>query len=394
MFGIHKTAVQESVMKNNRRRWDHVQKAVAGGSPLTPHHPLVLSADRVCASAKLLWLMLLGLIMFVPSIAAHAQTQWTVLIIHGRFDPSTGCEAEQYGTFDYDQGCVWNAGSPTTSGKVLFVNWDAWNNSFDDTTWPGGEAVVQAAVVDNCNVSNNQFCSVICHSAGCAAIENFIAGYSDQNVINAIENVLAAESAAGGSELANDEESLPSWMDGVLNDIWGSDITAPIDQYLTTSYARSAYDHNNMQYVPIRGLAGTGGENGAEGDAEVFPTQDITSSTNPNCQTVFFDSEVMCSDLFVALHSTGAHSRVASFQDANSTLEPYDDTAGTYDFHGWWIGDSYNNAYDGPFSSQGKSLYDSTFHTYNITHTEGKQLAVEEYSACNSVVGTNEFYCW
>jgi hypothetical protein len=316
--------------------------------------------------------------MTLSSVAAHAQIHWTVLVIHGRFDPSSGCAPEQYGTFTFDQACAWGAGTPISGGTVKFVNWDAWNHSFDDATWPGGEAVVHSAVFGNCDTNTNHHCVIICHSAGCAATEHFIAVCVHANVLNAIHTVIAAGSAAGGSELASLSGSL---LGQILSQI-GFVKSAPLDQFLTTSYTRGAYNHNNMQGVPIRAIAGTGGRNGLEGDFEVFPDQGRDSNSNPQCQTTFFNSRSMCSDDAIALHSSCGHNRVASFQDCNSRLTPFNDTAGTYAFHGWWVDDNYKNSSHGPFSTNGRNSYNSRFHTYIHTHGDLKKLATDEYSAC------------
>jgi len=336
--------------------------------------------------------------MALSSLAAHAQITWTVLVIHGRFNPNSGCAPEQYGTFDHDQACAWGAGTPATIGRVRFVNWDAWHTSFDDPTWPGGEAVVHAAIFDNCDTNTNHYCTVICHSAGCAATEHFIAVCTHQNVLAAITTVIAAGNAGGGSEFANLLESLgsviPSWVLQILVDEYGGKEIARLDFFLTTSYARGAYDHNHMQTVPIRALAGTGGRVGAEGDIELFPDEVKGTIFNHACQTVFFDTRLMCSDSAVALHSSCGHNRVDTFQDCNSRLNPFNDTAGTYAFHGWWISDRYLNVDNGPFSTLGQQKYNSTYHTYNLTHSQLKQLATDEYSACHTVVGMSQFYCW
>lgn len=343
----------------------------------------------------------IGLLLTIPmmavlSVPAQAQIHWTVLIIHGRTDPNNlPCGRKQsYGVFDTDKDCVWNVASPATYGHVKYVYWDAWNHSFDDPKWPGGEAVVHAAVFDNCDVNKAKYCSVICHSAGCAAFEHFVAVSAHDNVVNAIVNVIAAGSAAGGSELANLESKIPAAIKSIFQAVFGEGKFAALDHYITTSYARNAYDHNNMHAIPIRAIGGTGGKNGIEGDLQIFPYQGDNSGTNPDCQQVFFDTHSMCSDTAVALHSSCGHNRVASFQDCNSRLYPYRDSAGTYDFHGWWISDRDDNVYNGPFSSMGKESYNSRFHTYNHSHTELKKLATEEYSACHSVVGFNQFYCW
>jgi hypothetical protein len=342
---------------------------------------------RFSTIAFLITIAMMGL----SSVAAHAQITWTVLVIHGRFDPTSGCAPEQYGTFDHDQACAWNAGTPATIGRVRFVNWDAWNTSFDDPTWPGGEAVVHAAIFDNCDTNTNHYCAVICHSAGCAATEHFIAVCTHQNVLAAITSVMAAGSAAGGSDLADLEESLPVLPQWIL-DLLGFE--APLDAFLTTSYTRGAYDHNHMQTVPIRALAGTGGENGKEGALTVFPFQGDNSDTNLDCQQVIFNTHSMCSDSLVALHSSCGHNRVDSFQQCDSRLNPFNDTASTYNYHGWWISDRYLNVDNGPFSSMGKNNYNSTDHTYDLEHSQLKQLVTDEYSACHTVVGQNQFYCW
>jgi len=99
----------------------------------------------------------------LPSVPAHGQVQWTVLVIHGRTDPNqVPCgQKESYGVFDSDKNCIWDVPGPVTVGKVKYVYWDAWNHSFDDPIWPGGEAVVHAAVFGNCNVNTNHSCSVM-----------------------------------------------------------------------------------------------------------------------------------------------------------------------------------------------------------------------------------------
>jgi hypothetical protein len=218
--------------------------------------------------------------MAVLSVPAQAQIHWTVLIIHGRTHPNhLPCGRKQsYGVFDTDKDCVWNVASPATYGQVKYVYWDAWNHSFDDPKWPGGEAVIHAAVFDNCDVNKDKYCSVICHSAGCAAFEHFVAVSAHDNVVNAIVNVIAAGSAAGGSELANLESKIPSAIQSIFQAVFGEGKFAPLDHYITTSYARKAYDHNNMHAIPIRAIGGTGGKNGIEGDLQIFPYQGLLAA--------------------------------------------------------------------------------------------------------------------
>jgi hypothetical protein len=266
---------------------------------------------------------------------------------------------------------------------VWYVQWDAWNHHFDDSSWPGGEAVIRNAINGLCDNNHGQACWIICHSAGCAAFEDYLAksNYAHNSIL--IEHVIAADSAAGGSELA--DNGLLQWLGGL------SGQRANLDASLKTSYARGAYNHNNMQGVVVRGV---GGATASYPLANViachfFPRQS-GSNLNPNCtQCLSFPLTVNseCDDGAVALHSTCGHNRKASFQDCNSRLAPHHDGAGTFAYHGWWINDHVCNGdfaqncnWNGPFSDYGKARRNARFHTYRNDHTDGKSVAVFEYS--------------
>lgn len=326
------------------------------------------AAGVLCAIAGFLAMAMSS----VPAFAA-ANPNIHILLIHGRWSPcqnfpytaSSCSDPEQYGTFTTDQAGYWGnldgLGTLATGGNVLYVQWDAWDYSFGDTTFPGGQAVIQSAMNTYC--SSGQTCVVICHSAGCAAIEYFISNLpsGSKTVIYAVH---AAGSAAGGSELASDD------FGGVL---------AGIDVSLEPSNARSMYNHNNMQGIPVRGIGGT--DNSDAATQFSFPSQTATP-WNPDC-TQPLGLYSTCDDGTVALHSSCGHNQAASYQNCLGHLRPNADSS-TFDYHGWWLDDTYGTVgTPGPYSSTGKSVYESTWHTYSVDHGGAKNLILQEYNACH-----------
>jgi hypothetical protein len=311
---------------------------------------------------KILCAIALGLMM--TSLSSAQTFTHNILLIHGRSDSAN----EQFGVFTTDQHHYWNGSPVTADGHVFFVQWDAWNRKFDDTTCPGGQCIINNAVNSLCNGNNHQECWIICHSAGCAAFENYLAksNYCCNPIL--IAHVMAASSAAGGSEIA----TVFSWLGKT------------IDQSLTVNYARGAYNHNNMQGVVVRGIGGT--LNNTATACLFFPEQSAGNNNNPDCNRCGFrGTSVQCSDGVVALHSTCGHNRAASFEDCNSTLFPHNDTAGTFSFHGWWVTDQVCNAqsgtscnWSGPFSSG--TGWNGGFKTYHVDHGGGLNNALAEYS--------------
>ncbi len=191
--------------------------------------------------------MIVAYVTILLSSAPAFGRQINVLLIHGRWHDTK----EHYGHFRTDQAGAWSRLKPATAGTVWYVQWDAWNHHFDDSSWPGGEAVIHNAIDALCDASKNQACWILCHSAGCAAFEDYLAksDYAHNSIL--IEHVMAADSAAGGSEIADN---------GLLSVVGGfTGLTGRIDQSLKTSYARGAYNHNNMQGVVVRGVGGATG---------------------------------------------------------------------------------------------------------------------------------------
>lgn len=323
--------------------------------------------------SKLRWLCMMAGSLLLFWCSAQAATH-NILLIHGRSDSAN----EQFGTLTWDQHNYWGGHVPATAdGHIYYVQWDADHKYYDDHNWPGGQAVIQDAVNRYCQwtaAKGYQECFVICHSAGCAAFEHFMS--NDNYCCNAdfFGQVMEAGSAAGGSELAS-----WSWL-------WPpSQMT--IDGSLVPTYARSHFDHSNMKGVVFRGIAGTNNDS-ADACIGVWPTQ-WTSNNNPNCSIcdvdIFGNVQLECADTAVSLHSACGHSRDASFIDCNSTLSPYNDTNGTYLYHGWWIRDNICNgqngsgcSWTGPYSPN--TQWNSGFRTYHVNHGGTLVNIINEYS--------------
>src|SRR5215471_21261735 len=165
---------------------------------LEENHPPKCTYRMATRTAKAVCMIVGYLTMLLTSAQAFGR-QINVLLIHGR----THDTKERYGHFRTDQAGAWGNLKPATAGNVWYVQWDAWNHYFDDSRWPGGEAVIHNAIDALCNANKGQACWIICHSAGCAAFEDYLAksDYAHNPIL--IEHVMAADSAAGGSEIAD-----------------------------------------------------------------------------------------------------------------------------------------------------------------------------------------------
>ena len=329
--------------------------------------------------AKLLVAMAGCLLLAIPSTTAFGQMKSSptsghnLLIIHGRNNPAG---RESYGVWNTDQANFWGSAVPATTGNRWYVQWDAWNVPFDSFSGPevGGEYLFSYAVEKLCNYENNQSCTIICHSDACPVVEYWLSksGYLTSPLY--IDYVIAAESVAGGSDVADSTAS------AILSVFWSGG-WAPIDASITPTYVRGAYDHNHMQGVVIRGIGGTyvSGLYDPLKCMTYFPGQWVGTGGNQSCSQCPL-GYARCFDDLVALHSTCGHNRRASFQNCNGNLPGTDqtDSAGTYEYHTWWIDDS---GYAGPYSQAGYLAWDPGEHTYVVNHTDGKIIAVDEYSA-------------
>jgi hypothetical protein len=138
-----------------------------------------------------------------------------------------------------------------------------------------------------------------------------------------------------------------------------------------------------MQGVAIQATGGTSNDTPAEllTTCAFWPMQLVIGNGgewNKDC-TFCAPAFSQCDDGAVALHSSCGHSRAVSYQDCNSTFAPWNDTANTYDWHGWWR-DSTTAA--GPYSPVGTTDWSPVYHTFRTDHSGGKEIAVAEYADC------------
>jgi hypothetical protein len=312
----------------------------------------------------------------------------TLIFIHGRLDPNTCPDSpnstdgkfhrEQFGLSLRDQCNLWFK-APVTNTSTVYVQWNSWDHFFDDTSPNGGNYWVRSAIIDYCGNDKNTVCHFICHSAGCAALEQVLARLRSERLLHKfnLANVLAAASAAGGSELANHGWGLP---EGTVT----AHKVARIDRSLTTNYARNAYNHDHME-IPVRAIAGTQLNSApVEIVAKWFPHQ---STTNTQCFKLGITDKSVCIDDDVSLHSGCGHRHRAFYEACGSTFRqsPNYQPGKTFDWHGFWIDDSENPSgthVTGPFSSQGRADYENSFHAYYVSHGPARDLADFEYQAC------------
>ena len=196
-----------------------------------------------------------------PETGACMKPRMRALYVHGRTDgvPS-------------DAG-YWNLGAAVPGwlsdlGENHFVNWNG-------RGFVASEAEHVAAKFDELCTDNN-YCFVYCHSAGCMQTERLLALEGGDHPWNIVK-VLQVASAAGGSELAqfsvdtNVADVCASYGDAeppsyAEFEQWAEDLAAlfgadlppsfPLDCDLVPAVARSMYDHNQTRGVPIETAAG------------------------------------------------------------------------------------------------------------------------------------------
>lgn len=362
----------------------------------------------------------------------------TVLLIHGREQDSDGQQigVNGYGGFTWDQSGHWQDGPPATGARqtsqlytsqVIYVQWDSWFSSFDDMEWPGGWFILNQVFNQYCQygISENgtsDGCSVICHSAGCAALEYWLANSdnNDPNTYISFDQIMEASSAASGSELCDWEQkvspSLEYEAEVILSIADGQPVqfaaSAPIDPSITTTYARADFDHNDMYGAPfMTAIAGTAQEFPNqqylyELQWTLFPSLQMPSpatATNWNQNCNFADNAILghkveCHDTLVGLASTCGHSQPGAYFGCDNYFNPGSNIK-TYSFHTYWggwdfSGQDYATTPTPPYSqgtlggtnthnSDSFGQWNPYFNTYEVDHSGGKKLAVQEYGWCN-----------
>ena len=257
----------------------------------------------------------------------------------------TGLSAADYTIFVHGRSCSYHCGTGTTdvnnywgsaknintSTTKFFVGYDG---STDPRTYGNCRAQSSINTVFNqrCTGSNN--CKVICHSAGCYAVEYFLDKASRSYNI---DFVMASSSAAGGSELAD----LAFWA--------GDSMVGA----LKTGNARGSYNHNDMKGVGIWAIAG-------------YKSQWYVGWLLPG-----YD------DGAVSLHSTCGHRNKGSHSKCNQSR---------YSSHFIWDGSSNNN-----------NNWSGSRKAYNRTHVGDNGSSIndamkKEWNDCKART-TNGFRC-
>lgn len=168
-------------------------------------------------------------LLFATSISAETYT----VFIHGKSSKNH----DGVGTTDVNS--YWGTNANAVSGAKIFIGYDG---STDPRTYGSARAQtnITTGLMSYCKGTNT--CKVVCHSAGCYAIEYWLASLADTTTSKGfnITKVTALAAASGGSELAN---------------VIGGGGNA-MDQSLQVTTARGAYNHNLTASVTINHVPG------------------------------------------------------------------------------------------------------------------------------------------
>lgn len=169
-------------------------------------------------------------LLFALGMSALSAAE-SVIFIHGR----SGSHCDSTGGYATDVNNYWgSAKSISTSATSYFAGYDG---STDPRTWGSCRAQSKLYQVLEAKCKGTNWCTIVCHSAGCYASEYFI----DKSATTYnIRRIWASSSAAGGSELANAA-------------FWASN---DMVSALKTGNARGSYNHNNMKGIGVFAIAG------------------------------------------------------------------------------------------------------------------------------------------
>ena len=210
------------------------------------------------------------------SFGLNAQTH--TVFIHGK----SGKNHNGIGTTDVNN--YWAGMGNSVSGSKIFIGYDG---TTDPRTYGSSRAQtnISSGLTTYCKGANS--CKIVCHSAGCYAIEYFLSNLGATAASRGFKltKVTALAAASGGSELA-------STLNGVSFGFLGN----AMDKALIVSTARGAFNHNNTGGVPIYHVPGYKGMFGA---SAILPGED---------------------DYAVAYHSSCAYSRTGGLSKCQSSL--------------------------------------------------------------------------
>ncbi len=176
-------------------------------------------------------LLALAAVAFFAISLSAVQAAESVIFVHGR----SGTHCDTGGGYTTDVNNYWGVSKNiTTSASKYFVGYDG---ASDPRTYGTCRAQSKLYQVLEAKCKGSNWCTIICHSAGCYASEYFI----DKNATAYnIRRIWASSSAAGGSELAN----AAFWESNSMVDA------------LKTGNARGSYNHNNTRGVTVYAIAG------------------------------------------------------------------------------------------------------------------------------------------
>ena len=189
--------------------------------------------------------------MLILSGAVSAQTN--TVFIHGK----SGSNHNGTGTTDVNN--YWGTSTSSVSGSKIFIGYDG---TTDPRTYGTARAQTNITTGLTNNCKGTKSCKIVCHSAGCYAIEFWLSnlgGTASSKGFN-ITKVTALAAASGGSELA-------SALNGATFGFAGN----AMDKALIVSTARAAFNHNNTGGVTIYHVPGYKGMAGA---SAILPGED------------------------------------------------------------------------------------------------------------------------
>ncbi|WCL48254.1 hypothetical protein [Leptospira sp. GIMC2001] len=186
-------------------------------------------------------------------LAAGISAQTHTVFIHGKSG------SNHNGTSTTDVNNYWGSNPNTVGGSKYFVGYDG---RTDPRTYGSSRAQTNITTVLTQRCKGTQSCKIVCHSAGCYAIEYWLSnlgGTASSKGFN-LTKVTALAAASGGSELA-------SALNGATFGFAGN----AMDKALIVSTARSSFNHNNTGGVRIDHVPGYKGMFGA---SAILPGED------------------------------------------------------------------------------------------------------------------------
>ncbi|EIE02543.1 hypothetical protein LEP1GSC185_1805 [Leptospira licerasiae serovar Varillal str. VAR 010] len=238
---------------------------------------LVFPKDRRIEKMKNWKSMVLGCV-FASLFAGSLSAQTYTVFIHGKSD------SNHNGVGTTDVNNYWGSAPNSVSGAKIFVGYDG---TTDPRTYGTARAQTNVTTGLNTYCKGTNSCKIVCHSAGCYAIEYWLSnlGATASSKGYNLTKVTALASASGGSELA-------SALNGITFGFGGN----AMDKSLIVGTARGAYNHNNTAGITVYQVPGYKGMAGA---SLILPGED---------------------DYAVAFHSSCAYNKSGGVSVCQSSL--------------------------------------------------------------------------